>query len=156
MTVQPEPINAARGIAGVLGALVLFSAVTQVLEYTLVSASGGDAVKDMASYLATLNHPPLLAAKAVGSVMTALLAGYLAAKIAQSREMMFAGLAAAAETCSLVYGFTMGEYAVLPLWIRALLVVTTGPAFMAGAWVRMQARLAMATPAPQQPSGESS
>jgi hypothetical protein len=150
---QPEPINAARGITGVLGALVLYSAVTQVLEYTLVSASGGDTVKDMASYLAALNHTPLLAAKAVGSVMTALLAGYMAAKIAHSREVMFAGLAAAAETCSLVYGFTMGEYAVLPLWIRALLVVTTGPAVMAGAWVRMQARLAMAAAPATGPTG---
>ena len=150
----PEPINAARGVTGVLGALVLFSAVTQVLEYTLVSAAGGDTVKDMASYLAALNHPPLLAAKAVGTLMAALLAGYTAARIAQTREMMFAGMAAAAETCSLVYGFTMGEYAVLPLWIRALLVVTAGPAMMAGAWVRMQARLATGAPATGQPGGE--
>jgi hypothetical protein len=153
---QPEPINAARGVTGVLGALVLFSAITQVLEYTLVSASGGDTVKDMASYLAALNHPPLLAAKAVGTLMAALLAGYTAAKIAQSHEMMFAGIAAAAETCSLVYGFTMGEYAVLPLWIRALLIVTAGPAIMAGAWVRMQARLATGAPATGQPGGERS
>ena len=139
---QPEPINAVRGITAVLGALVLFSAVTQILEYTLISASAGDAVKDMASYLAALNRTPILAAKAVANVMVGLLAGYMAARIAQTREMMFAGIAAAAETCSLVYGFTMGEYAVLPLWIRALLVLTTGPAMMMGAWVRMQARLA--------------
>ena len=31
----------------------------------------------------------------------------------------------------------------LPLWIRVLLVVITGPAMIAGAWVRMQARLAL-------------
>jgi hypothetical protein len=140
---QPEPINAVRGITAVLGALVLFSAVTQILEYTLISASAGDAVKDMASYLAALNRTPILAAKAVANVMVGLLAGYMAARIAQTRETMFAGIAAAAETCSLVYGFTMGEYAVLPLWIRALLVLTTGPAMMMGAWVRMHARLAM-------------
>ena len=140
---EHEPINAVRGITAVLGALVLFSAVTQLLEYTLVSASGGDTVKDMASYLAVLSRPPLLAAKAVGSVMAALLAGYMAARIAQTREMMFAGIAAAAETCSLVYGLTMGEYVALPVWIRAVLVLTTGPAMMAGGWIRMQARLAM-------------
>ena len=141
-----EPVNPVRGITAVLGALVLFSAMTQLLEYTLVSASGGDTIKDMPSYLAALNHTPLLAAKAAGTLMAALLAGYLTAKIAQSREMMFAGIAAAAETCSLVYGFTMGEYAVLPLWIRGLLVLTTGPAMMAGAWVRYQARLATREP----------
>jgi hypothetical protein len=137
-----EPINLARGVTAILAALVLFSAVSQVLEYTLVSASGGDTVKDMASYLVTLNRPQTLAVKAVANVMVALLAGYMAAKIARANEMLFAGIAAAAETCSLVYGFTMGEYAALPLWIRGLLVLTTGPAMMAGAWVRMQARLA--------------
>jgi hypothetical protein len=142
VTEQAEPINLARGITAILGALVLFSAVSQVLEYTLVSASGGDGVKDMTSYLAALNRPGTLAIKAVANVMVALLSGYMAAKIARAHEMMFAGIAAAAETCSLIYGFTMGEYVVLPLWIRALLVLTTGPAMMAGAWIRMQARLA--------------
>jgi hypothetical protein len=141
-----EPVNPVRGITAVLGALVLFSAMTQLLEYTLVNAAGGDAIKDMPSYLAALNHTPLLAAKAAGTLMAAVLAGYLTAKIAQTREMMFAGLAAAAETCSLVYGFTMGEYAALPLWIRALLVLTTGPAMMAGAWICLQARLATREP----------
>jgi hypothetical protein len=137
-----EPINMARGITAVLGALVLFSAVTQILEYTLVSASAGGAVNDMPSYLAALNRPSNLAVKAVANVMVGLLAGYMTAKIARAQEMMFAGIAAAAETCSLVYGFTVGEYVVLPLWIRALLVLTTGPAMLAGAWIRMQARLA--------------
>ena len=146
MSELEEPANPVRGITAVLGALVLFSAMTQLLEYTLVNASGGDAVKDMPSYLAALNRTPLLAAKAAGNLMAALLAGYLTAKIAQTRELMFAGLAAAAETCSLVYGFTMGEYVALPLWIRALLVLTTGPAMMAGAWIRLQARLATREP----------
>jgi len=136
------PLDLARGITAILGALVLFSAVTQVLEYSLVSAAGGDSVKDMASYLAVVNRPPLLAGKAAANVMVGLLAGYMAAKLARSREVMFAGIAAAAETCSLVYGFTMGEYVVLPLWFRVLAGLTTGPAMMAGAWIRMQARLA--------------
>jgi hypothetical protein len=144
VTPQGEPpTDIARGITAILGALVLFSALTQVLEYTLVSAAGGDTVKDMASYLAALNRPPLLAGKAAANVMVGLLAGYMAARIARSRETMFAGIAAAAETCSLAYGFTMGEYAALPLWFRVLATLTTGPAMMAGAWIRMQARLAM-------------
>jgi hypothetical protein len=140
---QAEPMNPVRGITAVLGALVLFSALTQLLEYTLVNASGGDTIKDMPSYLAALNHTPLLAGKAAGNLMVAVLTGYLTAKIAQTRELLFAGLAAAAESCSMVYGFTMGEYAALPLWIRVLLVATTGPAMMAGAWIHLQARLAM-------------
>jgi hypothetical protein len=31
---------------------------------------------------------------------------------------------------------------VLPLWFRGLVLLTTGPAMMAGAWIRGQARLA--------------
>jgi hypothetical protein len=142
VTPHGAPINMARGITAILGALVLFSVATQLLEYTLVSASAGGTVQDMASYLAVLNRPSLLAGKAAANLMVALLAGYMAAKIARTHEMLFASIAAAAETCSLVYGFTTGEYAALPLWFRALAVLTTGPAMMAGAWVRMQARLA--------------
>jgi hypothetical protein len=137
-----QPLDIARGITAILGALVLFSAATQVLEYTLVSASAGGTVKDIASYIAALNQPSLLAGKVAANLMVALLAGYMAAKIARAREVMFASIAAAAETCSLVYGFTMGEYAALPLWFRAFTVLTVGPAMMAGAWIRMQARLA--------------
>jgi hypothetical protein len=150
---QAGPIDPVRGITGVLGALVLFSALTQLLEYTLVSASGGDAVNSMSSYLAALNRPAVLAVKAVANIMVAVLTGYLTARIARSREVMFGGIAAAAETCTLVYGFTMGEYVVLPLWFRGLVLLTTGPAMMAGAWVRGQARLATdATPHLEEPS----
>jgi hypothetical protein len=142
VTPHGEPVDIARGITAILGALVLFSAVTQLLEYTLVSASAGGTVQDMASYLAVLNRPSLLAGKAAANLMVGLLAGYMAAKIARTHEMLFGSIAAAAETCSLVYGFTMGEYVVLPLWFRVLAALTTGPAMMAGAWIRMQARLA--------------
>ena len=143
MTGQGEqPLDIARGVTAILGALVLFSAATQVLEYTLVTALAGGTVKDMASYIAALNQPSLLAGKTAANLMVGLLAGYLAAKIARSRELMFASIAAAAETCSLVYGFSTGEYAVLPLWFRSLTVLTVGPAMIAGAWIRMQARLA--------------
>ena len=40
----------------------------------------------------------MLAAKAAINVMVALLAGYMAGKIAGTREVTFAGIAAAAET----------------------------------------------------------
>jgi hypothetical protein len=143
MTDAAPPINGVRVILAVLGALVLFSVLSQVLEFALVRAAGGDQITSMSSYLAVLSRPSLLAAKAVINVFVALLTGYLAGKIAGTREVTFAGIAAAAESCSLAYGFMAGEYVVLPLWIRILLLVTTGPAMLAGAWVRMQARLAL-------------
>ena len=80
------------------------------------------------------------AERAIDAALTAWAATRSASEAAETLRK--AGIAAAAETCSLVYGFTMGEYVVLPVWIRGLVVLTTWPAMMAGAWVRMQARLA--------------
>lgn len=138
-----QPVNVVRVILAVLGALVLFSVLSQVLEATLVRAVGGEQVTNMTEYLAVLNRPPLLVAKTVANIFVALLAGYMCGKIAGEREVTFAGIAAAAESASLAWGFMAGEYAALPLWMRILLLATTGPAMLAGAWVRMQARLAL-------------
>jgi len=117
--------------------------LTQQLEYTLVNAIGGDLVKDADSYMAVLARPWILIVKAVFNVMLGVLAGYMTGKIAGSREMALAGIAGAAVTVTLALGLTTGQYAALPLWMRILLLVTTGPAMLAGAWIRMQARLAL-------------
>jgi hypothetical protein len=149
MSDASPPINGVRVIIAVLGALVIFSVLSQVLEASLVRATGGDEVTSMASYLAVLSRPSLLAAKIAVNVVVGLLTGYIAGKIAGTREVTFAGIAAAAESCSLAWGYMTGEYAVLPLWFRILSLVVTGPAMLTGAWIRMQARMAMeAAPAP--------
>ena len=69
-----------------------------------------------------------------------------------------AGIAAAAVSVHARLGLVMtGEYAALPLWTRLLLLVTTGPAMLAGAWIRMQARLALeSVPAAPPASGTGS
>ena len=46
MSEAAPQIGIGRMIVAVLGALVLFSVLTQQLEYTLVNAVGGDTVKD--------------------------------------------------------------------------------------------------------------
>ena len=143
MSDSSEPVTLVRAIIAVLGALVLFSGLSQVLEFMLVRAAAGDAIPSMAAYLAVLNRPALLVAKVVLNVMVAVLTGYMCARIAGGREILFAGLAAAAESCSLAWGFTTGEYTALPVWVRAVIIATAGPGMMAGAWIRMQARLAL-------------
>ena len=144
-------ISIVRMIVAVLGALALFSVLTQQLEYTLVNAIGGDTVKDADSYMAVLTRPWILAVKLAFNALLGLLAGYMTGKIAGAREVSLAGIAAAAVTLTLAVGLVSGPYAALPLWTRLLLLVTTGPAMLAGAWIRMQARLALesapATPA---------
>ncbi len=154
MSVAAPPIGIGRMIVAVLGALALFSLLTQQLEYTLVNAVGGDTVKDTASYMAVLTRPWILVLKVVLNVLLALLAGYTAARIAGAREVSLAGIAAAAVTVTIALGLISGPYAALPLWTRLLLLATTGPAMLAGAWVRMQARLAMeSTPVPPAAEG---
>jgi hypothetical protein len=85
MSVAAPQVGIGRMIVAVLGALALFSLLTQQLEYTLVNAVGGDAVKDTASYMAVLIRPWLLVLKVVLNVLLALLAGYTAARIGGSR-----------------------------------------------------------------------
>ena len=120
MTAPAQDVSAGRGITAVLGAVLLFALATRILEQTLGN--------------------PLVTA--VLNVAVAVLVGYIGAKIAGAQEVMVLGVAATLETCMLAYGWIAGAYDALPIWIRALLVLTTGPGMVAGAWVRMQARLA--------------
>ncbi len=120
MTAPAHDVSAGRGITAVLGAVLLFALATRILEQTLGSP----------------------AITAVLNVAVAFLVGYIGAKIAGAQEVMVLGVAATIETCLLAYGWMVGAYDAIPVWIRTLLVLTTGPGIVAGAWVRMQARLA--------------
>lgn len=120
MTAPAHDVSAGRGITAVLGAVLLFALATRILEQTL----GNPAIT------------------AVLNVAVAFLVGYIGAKIAGAQEVMVLGVAATIETCLLAYGWMVGAYDAIPVWIRTLLVLTTGPGIVAGAWVRMQARLA--------------
>jgi len=75
------------------------------------------------------------------NVVAAAVAGYIGARIAGTQEITVVGVAAAVETCMLAYGWAAGAYDALPIWMRVLLVVTTGPGMVTGAWIRMQARV---------------
>ena len=120
MTAPAQDVSAGRGITAVLAAVLLFALATRILEQTL----GNPAIT------------------AVLNIAVAVLVGYIGAKIAGAQEVMVLGVAATIETCMLAYGWMVGAYDALPIWIRTLLVLTTGPGMVAGAWVRMQARLA--------------
>jgi hypothetical protein len=113
-------VSVGRGIAAVIGALLLFALATRLLEQTLGS--------------------PLVTT--ILNVAVACLVGYIGAKIAGAQEITVVGVAATVETCMLAYGWMVGAYDALPIWLRVVLLLTTGPGMVAGAWIRMQARLA--------------
>ena len=129
-----------RSIIAVLGGMGLFALVTETLEFTLVTAAAGGAISDMAAYFAVRNRPVILAAKVLYNTLAAILAGYMTAKIAGRRELLHAAVLAVVQTIALVWGFTAGEYASFtPVWMRVVLVLTTGPAMVLGASIRARA-----------------
>ena len=131
-----------RGIIGALGALVVYRTITQVIELTVVASFGGIPPDDV-SFFEIRNRPAILAAKMAYSSLGAVLAGYVAAKVAGEREMYYGSLAALLLTAQLVWLFLGDEYAhFTPVWMRAFLVLTTGPAMLIGAMVRARARVA--------------
>ena len=130
-----DNVNPLRSIIAVLGGIGLAT-----LEFTLVSAAAGGAITDLAGYFEVRNRPAILAAKLVYNSVAAILGGYMTARIAGSREMLHAGVAAAVQTFALIWGFTVGEYAAFtPVWMRVALVLLTGPAMLVGASVRAKA-----------------
>ena len=139
--------NLFKVASAVIVGLALFSLLSEVLESTIVRATAPGPLSDMASYFAARNRPGVLGAKAVFNILVAVLAGYTTGRVAGEREMTFAGVVAALQTTAFAWGFTLGEFAAqTPLWMRGVLLLTTGPAMLAGAWVRAQARAAESGP----------
>lgn len=133
-------MNPLRSIIAVLGGIGLVSIVVETLEFTLVNAVAGGTILDMAGYFAVRNRPVILGAKLVYNTLAAVLGGYMTAKVAGTREMAHAGVAALVQTAALIWGFTAGEYAAFtPAWMRIALVLLTGPAMLAGASIRARA-----------------
>lgn len=133
-------LNPARSIVAVLGAFALIALLTEALEFTLISAVAGGSITDMAGYLAVRNRPGMLGAKIAYTCAAGILGGYMAAKIAGTRELLHGAIAAGLQTVTMLWGFTAGEFAgSMPLWTRAALVLVTGPAMLAGASIRARA-----------------
>ncbi|MBI4266283.1 MAG: hypothetical protein HY657_18065 [Acidobacteria bacterium] len=133
-------MNLVRSLIAVIGGVALVSLVVEPLEFTLVNAVADASIEDMAGYFAVRNRPGILAAKLVYNSLAAVLGGYMAAKIAGTREMAHASAAALLQTAALIWGFTLSEYAPFtPAWTRVALVVLTGPAMLAGGMIRAKA-----------------
>ncbi len=144
MTATTEGVTPIKATAAVLSALLLFSVLSEVLESTLVRAAASGPIDGISGYFAVRNQLHVLGAKAVFNVLVAVLAGYTAGRIAGGYELTLGSIVAALQTCALAWGFSGGEFAdQTPLWMRGVLLLTTGPAMLAGAWVRAQARVAL-------------
>ena len=133
-------MTSVRSIIAVLGGIGVISLVAETLEFTLVTAAADGSIADMPGYFEVRNRPTILAAKLVSNTMAAILGGHITAKIAGTRELLHAGVAASIQTVALVWGFTMSEYASFtPVWMRIALVLLTGPAMVTCASIRARA-----------------
>jgi hypothetical protein len=132
-----------RGIIGVMGGLVLYMVISEVLETALVGATTDARPTDVASYYAARNTAAILGAKLAYNSLTALWSGYMTAKVAGEREMYYGSMAAFVQTAELAWRFLVNENAgFTPAWMRAFLVLSTGPAMLLGASIRGRARVA--------------
>ncbi len=132
-----------RGIIGVMGGIVLYLSIAEALETVLVIATADPQPTDIVSYFAARNRAVVLGPKLAYNSLTALLSGYMTARVAGESEMYYGKMAAAVLTVELTWRFLMGENAALtPAWMRAFMVLTTGPAMLVGASLRGRARVA--------------
>jgi len=132
-----------RGIIGVMGGLVLYLVVSEVLETALVASTTDVRPTDLASYYAARNQGPILGAKLAYNSLTALWSGYMTARVAGEREMYYGSMVAFVQTAELAWRFLMDDNATFtPAWMRAFLVLSTGPVMLLGAAIRGRARVA--------------
>jgi len=128
------------GIA-VLAGLLIFYVLYGMLETTLVRATAGAPIEDLAAYLAVRNRPLMVTAQFLIVPLAALLAGYMTAKIAGAREMVHGGAAALLVAAALIRNFMTADAAPRSIALRAALVVLAAGALSTGAYVREQARI---------------
>ena len=132
-------------LAAIVGIVVSYT-MAQQLEGVLVRSAAGRNLHTAGDYFAVRNTPTVLGGRLVLSLATAILGGYMAARIAKDGAMRVVAIAAAALTVMMVVDFTSGEFAWgTPVWMRVALVVITGPAMLAGAAIRIRAARLMKT-----------
>ena len=143
-------MNWLRSFVAVVVGLGVISIVVRALEFTLFNALAPGPIATMNDYFAIQNQPGVRAAKLVYTTVAGVLGGYLTARIAEFHEVRHAVALAAIETAALAWGFTQGEFAsYTPVWLRASLVLFTGPAIIAGATIRARAARLSVRPNPQ-------
>lgn len=133
-------MNPLRSVVAVLAGMMLLNFMDLTLERILVSAVADVVPTDTASYVAIRNRPLILTATLVSHTLATTLVGYVVAKIAGAHEMRHAVAAAVALTAGFALAFAGDNPMLPPVWVRAVMLIVTPAALLAGASVRAQAR----------------
>lgn len=133
-----------RSIVAVLGGTVIVRWLGQALEAGLVLATSD--VDTLEGYFAVRNQTSILVGVVIANGVGAILAGYVAAKIAGAAEVAHVSFAGGLQVLFTVLEYTRGgNPAMYPLWVQVALPLVTVPAMLAGAMVRARARLLQET-----------
>jgi hypothetical protein len=133
-----------RSIVAVLGGAVIVRLLGQALEAGLVQATSD--VATIEAYFEARNRLPILVGVVVTHGIGGVLAGYVAAKLAQRAELAHVAFAAALQVALSAHEFTYGgNPGMYPFWVQVALPLVTVPAMLAGAMVRARARMLQET-----------
>lgn len=133
-------MNPIRSLTAVLGSVLVFALLDNLLELSVVHVLARGPVTDLVAYYAARNQPLGLAAKLLYTPFIGVLAGYTCAKFADRYELAHTVAAAALLASTLGYGFTRGEFAPMtPVWMRIVLVVLAPAGIAAGGFIRARA-----------------
>jgi hypothetical protein len=128
-----------RGLVGVLVALAISVGFVQFLERILGDALAGHALQSMDEYALVLNAPLVVVARVVISSFTALLAGYLCAKLAETDQMRYTLIAVIFRIIVFV-AFNRSPYMPpTPVWALAVLLVASSATMLVGGAIRAAA-----------------
>lgn len=129
-----------RSVLVVLVALLMMNFIDQLLGGILLQAVAGAPITDQASFDAAFDRPVVAGLVVVTHAMSALLSGYVLAKLAGSHEVQHAVATAVLATVAALAASAAPNMMVPPMWVRVAMMAVTPPALIAGAYVRGQAR----------------
>lgn len=129
-----------RSVLVVLVALLMMNFIDQLLGGILLQAVAGAPITDQASFDAAFSRPVVAVLVVVTHAMSAILSGYVLAKLAGSHEVQHAVATAVLATVAFLAASAAPNLMVPPMWVRVAMMAVTPPALIAGAYIRGQAR----------------
>jgi hypothetical protein len=126
-----------RSVSAVLVGMVFVTVSVEALELTLVTAISREVLTgDPEAYYAVRNGTVFLIVKVLYNTAGAMGGGYLAARLAGSKEVLHGIVLALIQTATLAWAASQPDFARwAPAWLWVALIVVTPLGILIGAWL---------------------